>query len=227
MESARCLNQRLRSIGTALVILFCGVTAHAGSVIWDYPPGNGDTVCCWSNFSNSQNFADSFTLPTNSRITEFNLFTGNFPPIPGGRYDVHLYGDSGGVPGSLIGSQSVSASSFSFYGTFNGVDIYEAVIPIAAINVLGGVQYWIGASGIGFEAGQVSLKGPGDPGDGQMAQFSGPAFQAMVTIGDQSFQLIGDIAEVPEPGSLVLLTAGLGTWAGIFRRTARRPSLMR
>jgi hypothetical protein len=179
-------------------------------------------VCCWSNFSNSQSFADSFILPTNSSITGFNLFTGNYPPIPGGRYNVHLYADNGGVPGSLIGSQNVSASSFSFYGSFNNLNVYEAVIPISAINVLGGVRYWIGASGIGFEAGQLSLKGPGDPGDGQMARIEGFSFQAMVTVGDQSFQLVGSSAEVPEPGSLVLLTAGFIVFGGTFRRNFGR-----
>jgi hypothetical protein len=203
----------MKRFGVFLVICLCTAAAQAGTVVWNYAPTNGDAVCCWANYLNGQNFADNFTLPGNSTIIGFNLFTGNFPGYPGAAYNVHLYADNGGVPGSLIESQDVSASSFSYYGNFNGVSVYKAVIPLAPMSVMGGVEYWIGACGISFEAGQLSLQGPGDPGDGQIAQFNGTSFQAIVPIGDQSFQIIATGAAVPEPSSLALFGAGLASLA--------------
>ena len=93
-------------------------------------------------------------------------------------------------------------------------------MPIS-IDVLGGVQYWIGASGNGFEAGQVSLLGSGDPGDGQMAQFSGTTYEFMTQVGDQSYQLIGNPSggTTPEPSSLTLIGIGI---AGLYRPLRRK-----
>lgn len=203
-----------RLIVAALVCL-CAAVAHAG-VVWDYAPVNGDAVCCWQNQTAQQNFADNVMFGTNTTITGFNLFTGNFPPS--GTYNVHLYADSGGVPGALISSQDVTASNFLFYGSFNGVDVYEVVLNLTPLNLASGVQYWIGASGNGFEAGQLSLKGPGDPGDGQMAQFAGPNYIFMTQVGDQSFQLVSGVGGVPEPSSLLLLGTGVVGLFGTLRR---------
>jgi hypothetical protein len=208
----------MKRIALLLFIGLCATTAYAGTV-WDYSPINTDIGGFWQNQTQAQNFADNFTLAVNTTITGFNLFTGNFPP--GGTYNVHLYADSGGQPGALLDSQDVTASSFTFYGNLGGQAIYEAVLPVAPIDVLAGVQYWIGASGNGFEAAQLSLLGPGDPGDGRMAQFSGGTFVGFTGVGDQSYQLIGNPTggTTPEPSSLTLIGVGL---AGLYRPLRRK-----
>ncbi len=207
----------MKRIALLLLTALWATGAYAG-IVWDYAPVDTDAVCCWQNQTAGQNFADNFTLAGNTTLTGFNLFTGNFPPT--GTYNVHLYADSGGVPGALLMSQDVTASSFTFYGHLGGNDIYVAALPIS-MDVLGGVQYWIGASGNGFEAGQVSLLGPGDPGDGLMAQFSGTTFQGFTGVGDQSYQLIGNPTggTTPEPSSLTLIGIGV---AGLYRPLRRK-----
>lgn len=211
----------MRSFLVALALCLATTIAHADTVLWNYAPTNGDAVCCWENQTALQNFADNFSLSQNANITGFNLFTGNFPPS--GTYDVRLYADNSGTPGALLDSVNVAASSFTFFGTFNGVNVYEVMLQFSAMPVLAGHQYWIGASGNGFEAGQLSLKGPGDPGDGQMAQFSGPNFQFMTQVGDQSYQLIGNVSGgVPEPASLFLLGSGLLGIGGFARKRIKK-----
>ena len=211
----------MRRLLIALALCVGAAMAHADTVVWDYAPVDGDAVCCWQNQTAAQNFADNFTLAQNTNLTGFNLFTGNFPPQ--GTYNVHLYADNGGLPGALLQSIDVSASSFAFYGTFNSVDVYEVMLQFAAIPLTAGTQYWIGASGNGFEAGQLSLAGPGDPGDGQMAQFSGQQFQFMTQVGDQSYQLVGSSGgAVPEPASLLLLGSGLLGLGGVTRKRIKK-----
>ena len=209
----------MKRIALLLLIGLCATAAYADTV-WNYAPVDTDAICCWDNMTAGQNFADNFTLSSNTTLTGFNLFTGNFPP--GGTYNVHLYADSGGVPGALLVSQDVTASSFNFYGHLGGNDIYEVTLPIS-IDVLAGVQYWIGASGNGFEAGQVSLMGTGDPGDGQMAQFSGTSFQFFTQVGDQGYQLVGQSSgTTPEPSSVTLIGVGfVGLYGSLRKKLAR------
>jgi hypothetical protein len=202
----------MKRIALLLLIGLWATGAHAG-IVWNYAPIDTDAVCCWRNDAAGQNFADNFTLTVNTTLTGFNLFTGFFQPT--GTYDVHLYADNGGVPGVLLDSQNVSASSFTFYGHLNGNDIYVAALAIS-IDVLAGVQYWIGASGNGFEAGQVSLLGPGDPGNGQMAQFDGTTFRFFTPVGDQSYQLTS--GTTPEPSSLTLIGVGFAGLCGTLRK---------
>ena len=82
----------------------------------------------------------------------------------------------------------------------------KRVLTFAPPVLLGSGTYWIGVSGNGFEAGQLSMVG--DPGgDNLMAQFAGTSFLFMTSVGDQSFQLFGrpETDAVPEPTSLTLL----------------------
>ncbi len=142
-------------------------------------------------------------------VTRFVYYTG-FDPSAFGTMHVKLLSNNAGMPDTVLDSQDVSVASWSNVAAgINEVNL-DLLTPLV---LSANTTYWIGASGNGFEAAQLSIL---TPGDGMMAQYVGTSFVRMINVGDQMFRLEGSSNPVPEPASLRAL--GLGAAALLRRR---------
>lgn len=196
------------------------VSPPANPVVWDKGPSTGPAGDVWSNQTAGQNFADSVTLAHTTFITGYNYFTVFDLSADNASDAFHLkvLADAGGQPGAYLTQEDIGFTSVESVG--GGID--ELSFTFAPIEFTAGTTYWVGLSGNGFEAAQLSVLDPGYDG---MAQFDGASFDFMATgangftdVGDQMFQLTG---VVPEPANLALMTAGLA-FVGFAARRRRR-----
>jgi hypothetical protein len=197
----------------AAAALFAAGAANASSVVFDQGPATGSYAGLWSNDTSGQHFADQVTLAQTTQITGYNYFTlFNLSSETGSSaFNLTVYSDAGGVPGTLLLSEDIGFSSVS---SSNGYNEYH--FDLSSLTFTAGTTYWIGLSGNGFEAAQPSVAGD-TGGDGTMAQFNGSSYSFTASIGDQMFQLTG-VSAVPEAGSALMMLAGLGAFAGLARR---------
>lgn len=201
---------------TTFTVAFLAIAAASqATLIFDQGPGTATSLGgSWVNWTSSQNFADRVTLSTTATVVRYRYYT-NFDPTSFGTMTLKLWSDDGANnPSAPINTQSVSVAGFGFDSLLSGTPInYVDLNLTTPWTLTGGVKYWVGASGDGFEAAQITLR---TPDDGFTAQFSAGTFSHHATIGDQAFQLHGDV--VPEPATMTLL--GLGALALYRKRKA-------
>ncbi|MCC7291492.1 MAG: hypothetical protein IT449_05460 [Phycisphaerales bacterium] len=168
--------------GGAVALLLLVSPALAQEVLFDQGPSTGTYNGCWSNYTESQNFAEQSTLDSDATLEGVVIWT-CIGPVSGTLH-VKILDDAGGQPGSYLYEQDVTADSWDPDGS-----LYRVAVSITPFDMTAGVTYWVGVSGNGFELGQASVL---TPGDGTMAQFSGRAFGFHTAVGDQMYQLIGN-----------------------------------
>ncbi len=197
----------------SMIVLACGANASA-QVIWDYGPSTGSYAGNWVNQTQSQNFAEQVIFDQDMFLYGFDLFT-TFTDTPGGDYHVKILLDNGaGDPGDLYMAwdQDVTEITTDFTGD---VMQFKHSFDFDSVTLAANTTYWIGVSGNGWEVAQSSIL---TPGDGTMAQFGGDVFSFHTSVGDQMFQLRGEV--VPAPGVLGLL--GIAGLAAPYRRGRQR-----
>jgi len=164
-------------------------------VIFDQGPSTGSYAGCWSNYTESQNFAEQSTLGADATLTGVVIWTCISEQSP--TMHVKILDDAGGQPGSYLYEQDVNADSWTVDGS-----LYRVEVSITPFDMTAGTTYWVGVSGNGFELGQASVQ---TPGDGTMAQFSGRNFSFHTGVGDQMYQLIGNFGP-PVPRCIYQVT---------------------
>lgn len=180
---------------SALAVLLVAKVASA-ALIWDAGPLTGSYSGSWANEIHGQHFADTVLLGQDADIDGYVHYA-SAALATGSNYQISIYQDGGGQPGSLLQSFTVAAGPFSTVGTYG---LYETVFNFSPIHLTGGQTYWWGAAGINFEGYQIGV------GPGSMAQFSGANYSNMTSgTGDQMFQLLGSFSAVCEPGFLQLI----------------------
>ncbi|CAN5462199.1 hypothetical protein BH11PSE9_BH11PSE9_22720 [soil metagenome] len=196
----------------ALLAFNCAATAASGAVVWDQGPATGLTTGSFVNETDGQNFADAVRFDADTVVTGLNFFTGERLAAHSGAYDfrIKFLADAANAPGALMMSTDVGFVSSAFDVT---PDINEYRFTFAPVTLRAATTYWVGVSGIGFDAGQAAVAAPGD---GQMAQFAGGTLQYQaVPVGDQMFQLT---SAVPEPQTYALLLAGVALIVSVTRK---------
>jgi hypothetical protein len=204
----------------AIVVLAVAAGANA-QVIWDYgmdaaAAGGGSYGGCWSSFSNGQNFTDNAQFNADMRVYGMT-YDSCFPGLNGLDFQIKVESDANGdgVPDTSEAKFNASPISETLLGNFNGTDIYRYEFSFSPIlQPAGDIWYW-GVSGNGFEAAQVSHVNSNLPlFNNMMHQYGGDVWGFETGVGDQAFQLIG---EIPAPGAASLLGLA-GVMAGRRRR---------
>ena len=161
-----------------------------GSLQFDQGPTTGSNGGCWANTTEGQNFAEQATLASPVQVNTINIYTCIGPQA--GTVHIKILADDGaGNPGTYLYQEDRIPDAWGPDPTSGG---FLASVNLATPFIANaGTTYWYGVSGNGFELGQFSVL---TPGDGTMAQFSGPVFGGHTTVGDQMFQLEGIVVPV-------------------------------
>jgi hypothetical protein len=157
-------------------------------------PGEGGGAVLFSA-SDNQNFVDSVSFRRDRVISGLNVYTSSSHlPLVGTHIHVKILLDAGGVPGAPLVELDVVPTSITFLGTFataNGqaADVHKVNLRFDPVQLNGGTTYWVGASGLRFDAGLYGVLGGVD---GQMMLFSGDTLvgPAPALFGDLMFQLL-------------------------------------
>jgi hypothetical protein len=178
----RCPCRRVFIQPVTVLMAMISAACPAQQILWDYGPQAGPAGGCWQDLVETQNFAELVVLSQSAEVGGYEHFS-CLDSLEGKTFEIKFLADNGGTPGADVARFEVVPSSHTLEGGQHRYDFeFDAVALDAG-------SYWIGLAGVGFDAGQVSIK-PG-PGDSQMAQFNGRAWVQLIGVGDQMFRLIG------------------------------------
>jgi len=167
-----------------------GAAPVGGGVIFDFGPTSGAQNGCWQNQTAGQNFAEQVNFAQGAIVDSIAIYT-CIGPTAGTVHVKILTDDGAGNPATVVYQEDKTPDSWVSDPTTGGfVVVVNLTTPF---NHTPATTFWYGVSGNGFELAQFSVA---TPGDGFMAQFSGPVFTNHTNVGDQMFQLSGTVTPV-------------------------------
>jgi probable HAF family extracellular repeat protein len=172
-------------------------------LVLDFGPGSGPVTpgvgsgAALFSASNGQNFVDRVFFRRDMEITGLNVFTSSSHlPLLGTHFRVKILRDESGVPGAPLAEFDAEPTSVTFVGEFatsggQTTDVHRVRLRFNPIHLEGRAAYWVGASGLNFDAGAYGVLGAGDS---QMMMFDGSTLigPAPGFFGDLMFQLVSD-----------------------------------
>jgi hypothetical protein len=206
----------------ALVGIIASVPASAGT-LYSNGPSNFETAAYPINFGNE--ISDSFTIAANSTATSATFAVWVYSGFTVSSVDWSIGGSAFGgtvttaaTAGALIGSngdacasqdetcdvytETISLGSLDLAAGAYWFTLQNAAAPDPADPAFSGPVFWDQSNGpsTAFENGTVNLNGADGPGTNS-----------------ETFSIDGT-SVVPEPSSLLLMTSGLLSFAGMMRR---------
>jgi len=167
---------------------------------------------------------DSFVLGSSTTISGANFAV--WAANPGDSLtsvDWSIRNNDGADPlsGSLVASGTANPVGTFLVSNGNGYNIYSETFNFSGLALTGGTTYWFQLDSAVTSGGYYTYW---DQSDGPSLGYQsdegytpyGNSCQGLCT-GSESFQLLGGVSSVPEPGTLTLLGCGLLA-LGAFRR---------
>jgi hypothetical protein len=190
--------------------------SHA-AIVYDQSPTADGLATTSAPASIFDRAADDFSLSSATSVAGV-IFWGR--QATGSSFELTIYNDLAGLPGSAVGSESISVSSMlvsdSGLNDQSANDIYEYRADfVNPISLSGSTPYWFG---VRYEGGDWRWYESVSTGTHALQSGSGWASFP----GDMAFQL-SDSAVVPEPGSIAVLSfAAVGLAFGAWRRRKKQ-----
>jgi PEP-CTERM motif-containing protein len=218
----------MRELNLALASISMGLAVPASAgVVYDNGTPNGTS----GNFATSWVQAEDFSFASGTSVQGAGVFIATFGAPWDGSFTYYLFADSGGSPGAVLASGSVSPTvAPTGYTSITPGDTSLFTFDFnSPFDAAGGTTYWLGIHAAGdFN----SIDGPywsNTAGNGTSTghESQGGTFDNWSDNGtEHAFYLTGLVSGVPEPSTWAMIILGFGVAGmGLRRSRAKRDAL--